>query len=262
MLDRPAGQAWAEAVFDVALGVAAGPRKAELERILIKVDLVRTVVPHDGPETAIRSAAAHADPLSSTLVFLVLDELHATSVAMLAEAGLRPVLVVARPADVDLARVARVPSAGILDAEDLTAYAVRDCLERIAIGEVPIPARLAQRLLTSRPTDTRRPPRLTAREREVVPLLVEGMSNKQIARRLAISPHGAKRLVGNILAKLDSPNRTFAVTRILREGLHHTTRPPFHGPDSAPAMSRTATALRHASGTSLYDHPRNEMEPE
>lgn len=260
-MHRPAGQAWAEAVFDVAIGVEAGPLRSELERILIKVDLVRTVIPHDGPETAVRSAAAHADPLSSTLVILVLDELHAASAAMLADAGLRPVLVVSRPGDVDLARVAGVPSAGILDAEDLTPYAVRDCLERIAIGEVPIPARLAQRLLTSRPADTRRPPRLTAREREVVPLLVEGMSNKQIARRLAISHHGAKRLVGNILAKLDSPNRTFAVTRILREGLHHTTRPPFHGLESAPTMSRTATALREADGRSLYDH-RNEMEPE
>lgn len=225
MLDRPPGQVWSEAVFNVALGIGGGHLRTELERILTRLDLVRTVTTHESPETAIHSAAGRSDPLGPALVFLVLDELRPAAVAMLAESDLRSVLLVTRTADVDLAQVARIPSAGILDAEDLTPYAVRDCLERIAIGELPIPARLAHRLLTSRTADTKRPPRLTPREREVVPLLVEGMSNKQIARRLEISQHGAKRLVGSIMAKLDSPNRTFAVTRILREGLH-TSRAP------------------------------------
>jgi two-component system, NarL family, nitrate/nitrite response regulator NarL len=60
---------------------------------------------------------------------------------------------------------------------------------------------------------------LTAREREVVQLLAEGLSNKQVARRLSISEHTAKFHIGRILAKLDSDTRTEAVVRALRYGL-------------------------------------------
>jgi DNA-binding NarL/FixJ family response regulator len=60
---------------------------------------------------------------------------------------------------------------------------------------------------------------LTAREREVVQLLAEGLSNKQIASRLHTSEHTAKFHIGRILDKLDSDTRTEAVVRALRYGL-------------------------------------------
>ncbi len=60
---------------------------------------------------------------------------------------------------------------------------------------------------------------LTAREREVVSLLAEGLSNKQIASRLHISEHTAKFHIGRILDKLDSDTRTEAVVRAVRYGL-------------------------------------------
>jgi DNA-binding NarL/FixJ family response regulator len=66
-----------------------------------------------------------------------------------------------------------------------------------------------------------RPPSvlLTVREHEVLGLLAQGLSNKQIGRRLGISEHGVKRHVTRLLAKLNSPNRTFAVARALSEGI-------------------------------------------
>ncbi|MCI4066752.1 LuxR C-terminal-related transcriptional regulator [Micromonospora sp. R77] len=69
---------------------------------------------------------------------------------------------------------------------------------------------------------------LTPRERQALKLLAEGLSNKQIARRLGISEHGAKRHVGNVLAKLNCPNRTVAVTVALNHGLltEERTAPP------------------------------------
>ena len=45
------------------------------------------------------------------------------------------------------------------------------------------------------------------------------MSNKQIARQLTISQHGVKRLVSNVLAKLNCPNRTQAVAVALTDGI-------------------------------------------
>ena len=61
--------------------------------------------------------------------------------------------------------------------------------------------------------------RLSQRERQVAGLLVEGASNKVIARELDISVHTAKFHVAAVLDKLGARNRADAVAIALREGL-------------------------------------------
>jgi DNA-binding NarL/FixJ family response regulator len=63
------------------------------------------------------------------------------------------------------------------------------------------------------------PAHLSQRERQVAALLVDGASNKLIARALDISVHTAKFHVTAILDKLGARNRADAVSIILREGL-------------------------------------------
>ena len=63
-------------------------------------------------------------------------------------------------------------------------------------------------------------PLLTPREVEVLALIGQGMSNKAIARRLAISAHTVKYHLEAIFAKLGVRSRAEAVTRGLRLGLH------------------------------------------
>lgn len=60
---------------------------------------------------------------------------------------------------------------------------------------------------------------LTPREEEVLELLAEGRSNREIALALEISPHTAKFHVDRILLKLDASGRTDAVVRAVRLGL-------------------------------------------
>ena len=60
---------------------------------------------------------------------------------------------------------------------------------------------------------------LTARELEVLALMAEGLSNKAIASRLAISDQTVKFHVASIGGKLNAINRTDAVRRALRRGL-------------------------------------------
>jgi DNA-binding NarL/FixJ family response regulator len=60
---------------------------------------------------------------------------------------------------------------------------------------------------------------LTAREREVLALLGEGLSNRTIAQRLQISEHTAKFHVNAILGKLGVQRRVEAVVRAARLGL-------------------------------------------
>lgn len=62
---------------------------------------------------------------------------------------------------------------------------------------------------------------LTAREREVVALLAEGLSNKEIALRLGIAPDTAKFHVARVIDKLDATGRTDAVAHAARLGVIH-----------------------------------------
>lgn len=70
------------------------------------------------------------------------------------------------------------------------------------------------------PRDPTTRPLLTPREVEVLALVGEGMSNKAIARRLAISAHTVKYHLEAIFAKLGVRSRAEAVTRGLRLGVH------------------------------------------
>lgn len=58
---------------------------------------------------------------------------------------------------------------------------------------------------------------LSGREREVVALIADGMSNAAIAERLRLSEHTVKRHVANILTKLDLPSRAAAAALAARE---------------------------------------------
>jgi DNA-binding NarL/FixJ family response regulator len=60
---------------------------------------------------------------------------------------------------------------------------------------------------------------VTRRERDVLALLAEGLTNRQIAARLVISEHTVHRHVTNILRKLDLPSRTAAAAYVVRSDL-------------------------------------------
>ena len=59
---------------------------------------------------------------------------------------------------------------------------------------------------------------LTTREMEILELIIEGLSNKEIAYRLGISRLTVKNLVTSILAKLNLSDRTQAAIHALRRG--------------------------------------------
>ena len=63
------------------------------------------------------------------------------------------------------------------------------------------------------------PERLTERETEVLRLLTQGRSNKDIARHLQVVEDTVKVHVKHILAKLGVESRTQAVLRAMRLGL-------------------------------------------
>jgi two-component system, NarL family, response regulator LiaR len=60
---------------------------------------------------------------------------------------------------------------------------------------------------------------LTGREWDVLTLMVEGLENSQIARKLGVSPYTIKSHVSNVLFKLNVSSRTEAVTLALRNNI-------------------------------------------
>ena len=67
--------------------------------------------------------------------------------------------------------------------------------------------------------DASAPEPLTARERDVLALVAEGLPNKAIAAALGISDQTVKFHVAAIIGKLGAANRTDAVRRAIRQGM-------------------------------------------
>jgi two-component system NarL family response regulator len=64
-------------------------------------------------------------------------------------------------------------------------------------------------------------PDLSAREMEVLSLIVNGLANKQIAHQLSIAEHTVKNHVKSILRKLNVADRTQAATAAIQRGIVH-----------------------------------------
>ena len=103
-------------------------------------------------------------------------------------------------------------------------YLLKDSLDRelitairaVLAGRRYVQAEVAQQLVENGPRVL-----LTAREREVLTLLAEGLRNKVIAERLAIGEATARSHVEAILAKFGVRERTAAVAQAARRGFLH-----------------------------------------
>ena len=102
---------------------------------------------------------------------------------------------------------------------------LRHAIEAAHRGEVLLDQAIAARLLerfdrTGEPRQAGIPYEdLTPRELEVLGLVAEGLSNREIASKLVLSEKTVKNRITNIFAKLRVNDRTQAVLRALRTGL-------------------------------------------
>lgn len=104
--------------------------------------------------------------------------------------------------------------------KDTPAENLVQTIQKVHAGEIFIQPEIASRTLRElvRPkTDLLEP--LSEREREVLILIAQGLSNRDIAEKLVLSEGTVKNHVSNILNKLQAENRTHAVDIARRYGL-------------------------------------------
>jgi len=109
-------------------------------------------------------------------------------------------------------------------AAGVQAYLTKDVLHdelikaihAVHAGQTYLPAAVAAALAAQMPR-----PDLSAREVQVLELIVRGLANKQIAYALSIAEHTVKNHVKNILSKLGVQDRTQAATAAIQRGIIH-----------------------------------------
>jgi two-component system, NarL family, nitrate/nitrite response regulator NarL len=197
------GQALAESLAgddtcDV-VGVAAGPEEAVAAVEEVGPEVVLLDVPTPAGPNAVRTLVAATPEIK--VVAVGVPEVEPDVIAI-AEAGASG--YVAREGSMD----------------DLVAV-----VECVARGECLLSPDIAAKLFRRMATLAREPrletmdERLTARELDVLRLIDEGLSNKEIAKILSIELPTVKNHVHSILEKLDVRRRTAAAARARRLGL-------------------------------------------
>ena len=118
----------------------------------------------------------------------------------------------------DAARARSVLREAHLVAVDLGAAPLRAAIEEVAgRGRVDLSEGVVGRKRSAAPAG------LTAREQEILALVADGLSNRQIGERLFITEKTASHHVSNILGKLGVAGRVEAAAEAVRLGI--TTRP-------------------------------------
>jgi DNA-binding NarL/FixJ family response regulator len=115
--------------------------------------------------------------------------------------------------DEDIYRAIQAGAKGYL-LKDVPREALMDCIRRVHAGETCVPVHLAAKLAERVSGET-----LSQREIDVLKLMAQGKSNKEIGTVLFISEGTVKSHVKGIFAKMNVISRTEAVANATRRGL-------------------------------------------
>ena len=148
------------------------------------------------------------------------DGIEATRSLHAHDASLRIVIVTSSPDDAQVFRAVDAGAIGYLY-KDASPEQLASAIRAAADGTAPFDPRATAALMAGR---NQPPPAasLTRREREVVALVAEGLSNKQIGRRLGICEKTVKTHLTNTFHQIGVTSRTEAALWAHHEGLAAT----------------------------------------
>lgn len=181
-----------------------------LELLLERFESVTCVgAAADGAEAVARAGELSPDVVLMDLSMPVMDGIEATRRIVDADPAVAVVVLTTFADDRHVMEAIDAGAVGYL-LKDSGPDQLLAGVEAAARGESPLDPKVAGALMASR----RRPPgpevTLTAREREVLALVAQGLANKAIARRLGISEKTVKAHLTSVFAALDVTDRTQA----------------------------------------------------
>jgi DNA-binding NarL/FixJ family response regulator len=129
------------------------------------------------------------------------------------QATARIVVLTTFDSDNEIAGAIKAGAKGYL-LKDARREELLDCIRRVNSGETCVPPALAAKLAESMSSES-----LTGRELDVLNLLADGKSNKEIGSQLFITETTVKSHLRSIFSKLNVLSRTEAITTASRRGL-------------------------------------------
>jgi len=188
-----------------------------LEQLLATFDDVERIGSADGGEAAVTLCQAERPDV--LLLDLSMPDLDGVEVTRRLADAAPEVRIVVFTSFSDRERIVQALDAGAIGylLKDAEPDEIHAAIRAAARGEAPLAPKAAAALLAER--GSRSPAvELTAREREVLALVVAGLANKQIARRLGISEKTVKGHLTNLFTRIGVTDRTQAALWAERTG--------------------------------------------
>ncbi len=183
----------------------------------------------DGQEAILAARRTRPDVVLMDIRMPRMDGIEATRALVALPATPRVLILTTYSLDEYVYAALRAGASGFL-LKDAPPEELRRAVRVIAAGDALLSPSVTRRLLSDfargvepEPADATDLEVLTGREREVLTLVAEGLSNGEIADRLVVGEATVKTHVGHIFAKLGLRDRVQAVVIAYRTGL---VRPP------------------------------------
>jgi DNA-binding NarL/FixJ family response regulator len=175
----------------------------------------------DGADAAKLAAKQKPDVVLMDLKMPTLDGIEATRQILEADPGVKVLILTTFETDSQVIQALKAGASGYV-LKDSTADAIVSSIIAVMSGEKVMASAVANRVLAML-TGTTTPKEfydgLTNREIEILKLLANGMTNKQIAYHLKISEKTVRNHVSNTYEKLGIYDRSQAVLYAVRKGL-------------------------------------------
>ena len=184
----------------------------------------------DGTAALAQAKALHPDVILMDVRMPGMNGIEATELIARECPGTRVLILTTFDLDEYAFAGLRAGASGFL-LKDTRPTELAEAIRTVASGEAVVSPRITQRMLEmfaaslpsshapAQPSSDPRIDSLTRREKEILVLMSQGMSNAEIAAHLVVSATTVKTHVGNVLAKLDVRDRVQAVVVAYETGL-------------------------------------------